>query len=76
MSKTATYEFILEDSEGLWGSVRVRATSGKDAAAKARRLARKELEPKGSLHPGFRMLLTRRRTKRTGLIRSPNRSQR
>ena len=50
--------FTVEDDEGLWGELRVFAPTEQQAKTKARRHLQKELEPKGSLGPGFRLRLS------------------
>jgi len=48
------FHFLVEDSEGLWGGIRVSGEDQAAAEAEARRLLdTDELPPGGSLNPGY-----------------------
>jgi hypothetical protein len=54
MTATRKYEFIVEDSDGLWGSMRDEGVSQEDAEQRIRYwLETREVHPQGSLLPDF-----------------------
>jgi hypothetical protein len=53
MSKKPSYEFLVEDCEGIWGSLRVHADTLDAALAQAVEYLEKEETPHGSLDVPF-----------------------
>lgn len=53
-----TFQFQIHDEHGLWGSICVSAEDEPSAQLRARELLKNEIEPKGSLLPGFTLVKT------------------
>lgn len=57
----AEFEFVVRDGAGLWGQLRQRGRTAKEAEAVCRRyLEEEEVEPNGSLHPDFTLVEVQR----------------